>query len=90
VVAKEFRRLPAKRLRRNGTRNAWFQPGYANRYLPQAGQALRPVLETVSGGTIELAGRHPWELVAKYMQNGRMTEFYICCVYVVVGERRDT
>ena len=39
------------------------------------------------GGTIDMASRHPWEVMTQAMQNVRMTEFYLGFVYVATGER---
>ena len=54
---------------------------------------LSPVLAQLLvrpfGGTLEMSSRHPWESIGKYMQNIRMTEFYMGAVYVVVGERGE-
>jgi ubiquinone/menaquinone biosynthesis C-methylase UbiE len=52
---------------------------------------LAPLLALVFvrpfGGTIDLASRHPWESMNKYLQQVEMTEFYMGSVYVAAGER---
>ena len=37
------------------------------------------------GVTMDLAMRHPWESIGKYMKNMSMTEFYMGFVYIAVG-----
>lgn len=39
------------------------------------------------GVTKDLAARHPWESIGKYMRNVSMTEFYIGFVYIAAGEK---
>ena len=39
------------------------------------------------GVTMDLAGRHPWESISKYMENTSMTEFYVGFVYISAGEK---
>lgn len=48
---------------------------------------LALVLVRPFGGTIDLACRHPWESMYKYLQQVEMTEFYMGSVYVVAGQR---
>lgn len=54
---------------------------------------LAPLLATILvrpfGGTLEMANRHPWESMSKYLQNVEMTEFYGGIAYVAVGERGE-
>jgi hypothetical protein len=70
----------------------------ANRHLSQAGQLpsnalsrLAPLLMTLLvrpfGGTMDMADRHPWEVMAQFMQGVKMIEFYLGFVYVATGER---
>lgn len=39
------------------------------------------------GVTIEMAERHPWESINKYLRNTSMTELYMGFVYIAEGER---
>ena len=39
------------------------------------------------GVTADLAARHPWESINKYMKNTSMTELYMGFVYIASGER---
>ncbi len=39
------------------------------------------------GVTIEMAERHPWESINKYLRNTSMTELYMGYVYIAAGER---
>ncbi len=48
---------------------------------------LAPLLVKPFGGTIDMASRHPWEVMTQAMQNVRMIEFYMGFVYVATGER---
>ena len=50
---------------------------------------LAQLLVRPFGGTLEMSSRHPWESIDKYMQNTRMTEFYLGAVYVMVGGRGE-
>ncbi len=51
---------------------------------------LAPLLVLLTrpfGVTVELAERHPWESINKYLRNASMTEFYMGFVYIAAGER---
>jgi demethylmenaquinone methyltransferase/2-methoxy-6-polyprenyl-1,4-benzoquinol methylase len=42
------------------------------------------------GGTVEMANRHPWESMQKYLQNVEMSEYWGGMIYIAVGERGET
>ena len=39
------------------------------------------------GLSMEMASRHPWESIAKYLKDVRLTERYGGCVFIAVGEQ---
>lgn len=53
------------------------------------GSWLAPLLVFLTrpfGVTIELAERHPWESINKYLRNTSMTELYMGFVYIAAGK----
>lgn len=52
---------------------------------------LAPLLERVLtrpfGGTLAMAGRHPWESMQKYLRNVTLTELFLGFAYIAWGER---
>lgn len=59
--------------------------------MPNNGLAvLAPVFALLTGPfgvRLEMADRHPWESIARYLPHFRMTEYYGGFVYIAVGER---
>jgi len=51
---------------------------------------LAAILLRPFGGTVEMANRHPWESMQKYLQNVEMSEYWGGMIYIAVGERRET
>jgi len=51
---------------------------------------LAPVLALLTGPfgvRLEMADRHPWESIERYLPHFRMTEYYGGFIYIAVGER---
>ena len=52
---------------------------------------LAPLLERVLtrpfGGTLAMAGRHPWDSMQKYLRNVTLTELFLGFAYIASGER---
>lgn len=52
---------------------------------------LAPVLERLMirpfGGTLDMAGRHPWESMQKYLKNVTVSERFLGFAYIATGER---
>jgi|APTNR8051073442_1049403.scaffolds.fasta_scaffold02700_8 demethylmenaquinone methyltransferase/2-methoxy-6-polyprenyl-1,4-benzoquinol methylase len=51
--------------------------------------SLAPLLASATapfGVRLEMADRHPWESIERYLPNSRMTEYYGGFVYLAVGE----
>lgn len=55
---------------------SWFTPLFA-------------LLTRPFGVTIELAERHPWESIGKYLRNTSIIELYMGFVYIAAGERDE-
>lgn len=58
-----------------------------NALLVRLAPLLAPILVRPFGGTLEMAGRHPWESMSRYLHNVETREFYGGIVYIVAGER---
>lgn len=41
------------------------------------------------GGNLQMASRHPWELLDKYLQNISFTELLLGFAYIAVGQRKE-
>jgi demethylmenaquinone methyltransferase/2-methoxy-6-polyprenyl-1,4-benzoquinol methylase len=54
-------------------------------FVPLAVFLTRPY-----GVRIEMAERHPWESIDKYLTNTSLTELYMGMAYMAVGERGET
>ena len=55
--------------------------------------ALAPLLAAVTapfGVRLEMADRHLWESIERYLPDSRMTEYYGGFVYLAVGERAES
>lgn len=59
--------------------------GWLSRLAPLAVFLTRPF-----GVTRDLADRHPWESIGKYMKNTSLVEFYGGFIYIAMGEKGPT
>jgi len=46
------------------------------------------ILTRPFGVTLDLAGRHPWESVERYLESKELKSFYFGSIYVAAGEKR--
>ncbi len=49
--------------------------------------SLERILTRPFGGTLDMAGRHPWESMQKYLRNVTMKEVFLGFAYIAWGER---
>jgi len=58
-----------------------------NNWLAWLAPPLEHLLTRPFGGTLDMAGRHPWEAMQKYLNNVTVTELFSGFAYIAIGER---
>lgn len=59
----------------------------SNPLLARLTPIIARILVRPFGGTLEMANRHPWESMRKYLHNVSTTDVFLGMAYVAVGER---